>query len=75
MTGRAMGVIFYAMAIFLLATRHIVAAIYGSNLDAAPSKEEFDALLNYTGGQLFTFQLICLIVASIFFFLDLRRKE
>ncbi len=65
MERRTVGVCFCFISALLFSTRYITAAIFGSNVSSW-SKELFNAMLEYTGGELFILSIVSLIIGSVY---------
>ena len=65
MTHRGAGISFIAIAAFLMSTRYIVAAIYGSNMEGW-NKILFKTALESTGYVLLILSIISFIIGAIY---------
>jgi hypothetical protein len=69
MSRRTTGAIFCMIAAILFATRHLTAAIFGSNLTTW-NGELFQAMLEYTGRPLTILSVISLVIGIIYLVLS-----
>ena len=74
MNKRGTGVIFCAIAAFLLAAKYISAAIFGSGV-ASWDADLYSGMLNYVGDTLVVFSVLSLIAGIIYLVWAEVKKE
>lgn len=65
MRRRGTGIAFIAISAFLISTKYISAAIFGSGV-ASWNEQLFNAMLNYVGNTLSNFSLWTLIIGIVY---------